>query len=759
MIYMQRAVISSQGSSPVALFHLPLLAVLMLLCCTVALSPLRVCGQRKDLQLEQVVDSWEFYPRRPISMQSSRDGKSYTTLSRGNVLRWSYATGKLIDTVFSPSQLESGVRVTGYEFNGAEDKLLVECDARSIYRRSYTARYYVFDLATHKLHCITPNAPVQQAHFLPSGEAVSYVWQNNLYVVNWSDGRVEQVTSDGVRNQIINGAPDWVYEEEFALTKGYCWSEDGRYLAYLRFDESEVREFSMPVYADSLYPVESRYKYPKAGERNSTVTVWVYDRQEKKSVQLNLGSMANAKGRAGEPDYYVPRIDWVPGVGVEVIMLDRLQRHVEIALYAPGVWNREVVYSETENLYIEELGDSYGSFLPDGRRFIVQSERNGFRHIYLCDRVSKNRVQLTRGGDEVCDVYGVDPSCDRLYYRGYDGSPLRTAVFSVNLQGKDRVNLSVEQGTNRAQFNSDFSYFSLWHSDAQRPLSVSLLRIEKKGRAASPVRILEDNAQLRATLQAYAMPRKEFFSFITSDGVSLNGYRIVPHDFDSTRRYPVLMYQYSGPGSQSVVDEFSVGWDEFMVTRGVVIVCVDGRGTGGRGEAFKKCTYGKLGDIESHDQIEAGRWLQKQPWVDGDRIGIWGWSYGGYMSSLCLMRAPEVFCMAISVAPVTSWRFYDTIYTERYMGLPQGNDSGYDDYTPLHHAAGLKGDFLLVHGTRDDNVHYQHSMRLVEKLVEQGKQFEMAVYPDRDHFIRGGGAYLHLHRRMQDFAERTLALR
>lgn len=727
-------------------FHLILMVLLFPLC--VMSSPLAM----KELTLSSVVDGEEFRVRRPLQMRSLRDGIHYTTLSgSGEVLRWRYRDGVCVDTLFSPRG-HKGVlgeaRVDGYEVTGRHGLLLLTTGRKRIYRRSFSAVYYLYDTQKERLWPLTERGRVQNAVVAPDGSKASYVYENNIYIVDLVSGAETAVTRDGVRNRVINGVADWVYEEEFALTECCVWSDDSKHLAFMRFDESGVKVFSMPYYGEGLYTGEYAYKYPKAGEANSEVSVHLYEVSAGTSRRVDLGYPQDFT------DYYVPRISWVAGRGLNVITLDRLQRQVRMLLYEPESGTSRPIYEEKEEQYISEIPTWYGQFLSDGERFIVASERDGYYHLYLETTGGGRRVQLTSGEDEVVDFYGVDEVQGRVYYSAYDGSPLRTAIFSVNLRGKSKRRHSFKPGWNQAQFSYDFSYYTLWHQSLTSPLRVDMCRTGE----GKPLREVEGNASLRERLAGYRLPRTEFFTVRTPDGVDLNGYRILPPDFDSTSRYPVLLFQYSGPNSQQVVDRFSIRWEHYLASRGCVVVCVDGRGTGGRGEDFRKCTYGRLGDLESRDQIFVGEWLRDQAWVDGSRIGIWGWSYGGYMSSLCLMRAPDVFSMAIAVAPVTNWRLYDTIYTERYMGLPQENGSGYDDHSPLHNTAGLKGRLLLVHGTFDDNVHFQHSMQLAEKLVRQGTFFEMAVYPDQDHFMGRRGAYRHLYERLQEFTERQFSL-
>ena len=434
-----------------------------------------------------------------------------------------------------------------------------------------------------------------------------------------------------------------------------------------------------------------------------------------------------------------------------MVRLNRLQNKVDLLMANPLTGQSETVFSETNEYYIEEPADSYPTFTQDGKYFIIPSERSGYNHLYLYNMNGDFVRQLTDGKDEVISIYGYDAKRKRVYYQAFDESPLRTAVYSVALDGKKQKKLSELPGTNSANFSTGFKYYIHFHSSVTTPTLVTLHNAKGK-----QMRVLEDNKNLTATLEQFEIPAKEFFSFTTSEGVELNGYMVKPLGFDENIEYPVLMYQYSGPGSRSVVDRFSVGWDEYLATEGYMVVCVDGRGTGGRGQEFKKMTYGQLGYYESIDQIEAAKYLQGLPYLDEERIGIWGWSYGGYMSSLCLFKAPEVFSMAIAVAPVTNWRYYDTIYTERFMGLPQDNANGYDDNSPINHVDGLQGKLLLVHGTGDDNVHVQNTIEMAEKLVQANKQFDMMLYPDKNHSIYGGNTRMHLYTLLSNYVKSNL---
>ncbi|MDX9854785.1 MAG: DPP IV N-terminal domain-containing protein, partial [Tenuifilaceae bacterium] len=544
-------------------------------------------------------------------------------------------------------------------------------------------------------------------------------------------------------NHIINGAADWVYEEEFALTTGMQWSPDGKKLAFYRFDESRVKQFNMNMFRNQLYPENYAYKYPKAGEDNSIVTIHVYNTATGSTNKMDIGP---------ETNQYIARIKWTTNANeLSMIRMNRLQNKLDILVADAATGNSRVLYSEENRYYVDEPADDYLTFTDDGKYFIIPSEKDGYNHLYVYGMDGALVRQLTTGTNEVKTIYGFDAKSKRVYYQAYDGSPMNTAVYFSTIDGKSSGKLTTQEGTNTADFSKGFKYYINFYSSVTVPTLVTLHNSKGK-----QVRVLEDNARLKETVAGYNMPQREFFTFTTSEGVTLNGYMVKPLNFDANTKYPVMMYQYSGPGSQSVLNRWRIGWDEYLATNGYLVVCVDGRGTGGRGEAFKKMTYGQLGYYESIDQIEAAKYLQTLSYVEPSRIGIWGWSYGGYMSSLCLFKGADVFRMAIAVAPVTNWRYYDSIYTERYMGLPQDNPTGYDNNSPINHVEKLKGKLLIVHGTGDDNVHVQNAVEMIEKLVQANKPFDMMFYPDKNHGIYGGNTTMHLYNLMDSYIKANL---
>ena len=670
-------------------------------------------------------------------VRSLSDGERYTTMSDGRVLCFSYRTGEPAGVLFDASAAEPRIEFTDYVLSADERRLLLTTDVEPIYRHSFTAEYWIYDRQDGSLRRLSQGGPQQQAQFSPDGSRVAFVRGGNLFVADPAAGSERQLTFDGRFNHIINGLPDWVYEEEFSFARAFAWSPDGRKIAYLRFDESRVKQYNMNRFAGGLYPENYTFKYPKAGEPNSVVELYCCDAADGSMVRMDTGE---------QTDQYIPRLFWTPTGQLGFYRLNRLQNHFEVLLCDSSGASR-VVYDERNDRYVERVDGRTVTFLPDGDRFVVRSERDGFMHLYLYSVSEGLLGRITSGEWEVTELLGIEG--DRVYYLSTETSPLRRDLYTVRLDGRGKRRLTGGDGTYRIAPSRGFRYFISYFSNVRTPNRVTLHRSD--GRL---VRTLEDNAALRAKLDELQVPVKEFFRFATSEGVELNGYMVRPNGFDSSRRYPVLMTQYSGPGSQQAADRWTIGWEDVLVQQGYIGACVDGRGTGFRGEEFKKCTYGELGKYETVDQIEAARYLASLPYVDPDRIGIYGWSYGGFMALNCILKGNDVFRAAIAVAPVTSWRFYDTIYTEIYNGLPQDNPSGYDDNSPIHFADRLKGKLLIAHGTGDDNVHIQNTYEMITKLVEYDKPFELYVYPDRNHGM--GPSRHHLMERCIEFVQRNL---
>ena len=708
-------------------------------------ATVQLTAQNKQITLEEIW-SGAFRTQGMDELNSLNNGKQYAVLnfdraSRStSVDKYDYETLKKTETIVSSADLDQINYFLSYQFSEDESKLLLAVDLKPVFRHSTLGIYFVYDVATKKLTRVAEDY-IQEPTFSPDATKVAYVKENNIYIKSLTDGSITQVTTDGEKNSIINGVTDWVYEEEFAFVRAFEWNKNSDRIAYIRFDESAVPEFSMDIFGNDLYPSEYTFKYPKAGEANSEVTLHVYNLSSKKVSDLPL-----------EDYYYIPRIEFTndPEV-VAVQTLNRHQNDLKLYFYNVNTQKADVILHETDNAYID-ITDNL-TFLEDNS-FIWTSERSGYNHIYLYDKAGKLKKQITDGEWEVTAYYGYDPKKKMVYYQSVEEGSIYRTVYAIKVNGKGKKKLSGTKGTNSATFSADFSYYINAYSSATSP-TVYTLNSAKDGKA---LQVIEDNKAAKEKFESYAVTPKEF-STINVNGYDLNMWMIKPADFDPNKKYPLFMYQYSGPGSQQVADSWYGNndyWHLMLAQQGYIVACVDGRGTGFKGAAFKKMTQLELGKYEVEDQIAAAKLLGSRTYIDENRIGIWGWSYGGFMSSNCILKGNDVFSMAIAVAPVTSWRFYDTVYTERYMTTPQENASGYDDNSPLSHVDKLKGAYLLVHGSADDNVHFQNTMRMVEALVQANKQFDWAVYPDKNHGIYGGNTRLHLFTKMTNFIKENL---
>ena len=697
-------------------------------------------AQQKQITLE---DIWggAFSTQGLEVLRSMNDGQHYTILNSdprartSSIDKYRYSTQEKVATLVATDSLSGIPYFTSYTFSEDESKVLLATQVEPIYRRSRLGIYYIYDLSSGDLVQIS-NEKIQEPTLSPSGDQVAFVLDNNLYIADLSTGAVSQVTSDGQPNAIINGVTDWVYEEEFAFVRAFAWNSDGSKLAFLRFDERDVPEFSMDVYGQDLYPYPHVFKYPKAGEANAKVSLHIHDLKTDATREVSLAEA-----------YYIPRIQWMNHPDhLSVQTLNRHQNRLTLHKVDAAEMKVDVLLEERDDAYVDVTDNL--TFLPDDR-FIWTSEKDGYNHIYLHDTDGSEKYQLTSGPWEVTSYYGYDAENRRIYYQSSEQGSINRDIYSVSDRGKRKERLSTGSGTNRASFSSDFSYFINTFSNVETPPVYTLHRASD----GELVRELKHNRELLETLKGYEMAPKEF-STLQVNGNELNMWMIKPADFDPNQKYPLFMFQYSGPGSQQVANRWNGGndyWHQMLVSKGYIVACVDGRGTGLKGRDFKKVTQLELGKYEVEDQIAAARKLSELPYIDEARTGIWGWSYGGFMSSNCILKGNDVFEMAIAVAPVTSWRFYDTIYTERYMHTPQENPDGYDDNSPLHYADQLKGKFLLVHGSADDNVHVQNTMRMIEALVQANKPFDWAIYPDKNHGIYGGNTRLHLYSKMTQF--------
>ncbi|MCO5725703.1 S9 family peptidase [Robiginitalea marina] len=702
-------------------------------------------AQQQKLTLEEIWGG-AFSTESLQALHSMEDGKHYTVLQSdpsaktSSIDKYQYETQQKVASLVASDSRVGIPYFTGYTFSADESKVLLATQVEPVYRRSTLGIYYVHDLKTGETIRVSPEM-IQEPTLSPDGGKVAYVWGNDLYVLDLSAGRVTRVTDDGEPNAIINGVTDWVYEEEFSFVRAFQWNSRGDRLAFLRFDEREVPEFSMDVYGSGLYPYPYVFKYPKAGEANSQVTLHLFDLNEGSTREVDLGS-----------PYYIPRIQWMNHPDhLSVQTLNRHQDHLVLHRVDAATLAVSTLLEERDAAYVEVTDNL--TFLPDDR-FIWTSEQDGFNHLYLHRADGTRQYQLTSGPWEVTAYYGYDPGSRRIFYQSSEEGSITRNIYSVSDRGKGQRRLSPGNGTSQAAFSADFTYFINTFSNVDTPPRYTLHRAAD-GRL---VRELKNNAPLLEKLEGYQLSPKEF-STLSVNGHELNMWMIKPSDFDPSKKYPLFMFQYSGPGSQQVANRWHGSndyWHQMLASEGIIVACIDGRGTGLKGRDFKKVTQLELGKYEVEDQIEAARILSELPYVDESRTGIWGWSYGGFMSSNCILKGNEVFEMAIAVAPVTSWRFYDTIYTERYMQTPRENASGYDDNSPLNFADRLRGKYLLVHGSADDNVHVQNTMRMVEALVRANKPFEWAVYPDRNHGISGGKTRLHLYTKMTRFVLENL---
>ena len=696
--------------------------------------------------LEGIFKEYAFSIRSVSGFYFLRDGLHYARLEKGQIVRYNLLTGEKAEVLFDAGAQagKNGFngKMNGYSFSSDEKKILIESEAESIYRHSTRANFFVWD--GKSLQAVSPDAKQRYATFSPNADKVAFVSDNDLYIKDLSSGALTRVTSDGELNKIINGATDWVYEEEFSFARAFQWSPDGNSIAYYRFDERAVPEFTMTQHTGDLYPSYVTFKYPKVGEANAVVSVHIYDLNTKKTATADLGQ---------NQDIYVPRILWTQDPNsLCIFRMNRHQNHLELLLADARTGKTSLLLEEKSQWYID-IHDNL-TFLKDGKHFLWTSEADGWYHIYLYDMKGKMVRQLTKGEWEVTAFYGVDEKAEEVFFQSTDGDPLRRSVRAVSLDGKKNRVLRQKGGMHSARFNSTFDYFIDNFSTINTAPVYTLT--DRKGKE---IRVLEDNAGIRDLQQAYGVQPVEFFTLTTSEEVTLNGYLIKPAGFDENTEYPLFMYLYGGPGSQQVTDSWkgqNYWWFQMLAQQGYMIACIDNRGTGGRGEAFKKMTYLQLGHYETIDQIEAARKLGALPYIDENRIGIFGWSYGGYMSSLCLLKGNDVFKAAIAVAPVTHWKWYDTIYTERFMRTLTENPEGYAANSPVLFADRLKGNYLLLHGTSDDNVHFQNAVEMSNALIEANKQFDTYFYPNRNHGIGGGNARFHLYTKMTQFLNEKL---
>ncbi|MDE6215064.1 S9 family peptidase [Bacteroides sp.] len=733
------------------------ISITFLLClCTLA----ALAQGGKALDLKEIV-SGKFTPQGIYGViPIPGDGEHYSQMNaeRTQIIKYSFKTGKQVEVLFDAATARECTfkRFDSYSFSPDGGKLLIATETTPIYRRSYTAVHYLYSLKrnldgkiNNVVEKLSDGGPQQVPVFSPDGNMVAFVRNNNIFLVKLLYGNSEsQVTEDGKRNEVLNGIPDWVYEEEFSFNRALEFSADGQMLAFIRFDEKDVPSYSFPLFAGQAphiaafekYPGEYTYKYPKTGEVNSKVSVHTFDIKSKVTRKINVPLDA---------DGYIPRIRFTQDPNKLAIMtLNRHQNRFDLYFADPRSTVAKLILRDESDTYIQESVFDNILFYPENFSFV--SEKSGYSHLYWYSIGGNLLKQVTAGNYEVQQFYGYAPEEGSFYFSSNEESPMRSAIYKVDRKGR-KIKLSSQTGTNSAQFSTNMKYYMNRYTSLDTPTVITL-----NDNMGKTLTTLVDNAALKQTLSGYAMPQKEFFTFQTSEGITLNGWMMKPADFSANKKYPALMFQYSGPGSQQVVDRFGVSWETYMASQGYIVVCVDGRGTGGRGAEFTKCTYLNLGVKEAKDQVETALYIGSQPYVDKSRIGIWGWSFGGYMTIMSMSEGRPVFKAGAAVAAVTDWNYYDTVYGERFMRTPKENAEGYKATSCFTRADKLHGNLLLIHGMTDDNVHFQNCAEYAEHLVQIGKQFDMQVYTNRDHGIYGGNTRLHLYTKLTNFFKQNL---
>lgn len=695
----------------------------------------------KPVDLKAIVDG-HFRQKTSVGeMRSLPDGEYYTAMNpeRDMIVKYAYRTGEPVDTLFNTKTARECTfdDFDGYTISSTGHHLIVWRETEAIYRRSRKMVVYDYDVRRNYVKPISDAAGKQMIPtFSPDGRMCAFVRDNNIWIRKFDYDTEVQVTKDGELNKILNGITDWVYEEEFSVTNLMAWSPDSEYLAYVRFDESEVPEYSMQVYGDGYYPSYYKFKYPKAGEKNSKVSLHAYCVQTRDTKTLKVPV---------DGDSYIPRITFTKNADqLAVMTLNRQQNIFNMYFVNPKSGVSRLILRDENKCYVDSEWLTSIHFLKDG--FTYVSEQDGYAHIYLYSPTGVVQRQVTKGNWDVTRFIGIDEKTKTVYYESAEESPTQRAVYKIDAKGV-KVKLSKSVGTNSASFSADYAYYVNRYSNANTPVRITV----NETKTGKELRVLQDNVALRERLKEYRFAPKEFMTVHTASDYEFNAWMIKPANFDPSKKYPVMMTQYSGPNSQQVLDSYSFGWEYYLASKGIIVVCVDGRGTGARGEAFRKCTYMRMGELESRDQVEAAQALGELPYIDKNRIAIWGWSFGGYNTLMALTVGNGTFKVGIAVAPPTDWRFYDTVYTERFMRTPQENFEGYNATSPLLRAKELKGKLLLIHGTADDNVHFMQSLEYAEALVQAGIQFDMHVYKDRNHGISGGNTSYHLYTKMSNY--------
>ena len=703
-------------------------------------------AQKKEISLEDIWETGTFRSSGISGLVSMNDGIHYTTIKKDTIFRFSYEKETTPEIIVGKNQLVvngAGIHIDKYQFSPDENKILIATETEQIYRHSTREKYFVFDRKSSLLTPVSAGEKQMHATFSPDGTKVGFVRGNNIFIKDLTTGKEIQVTTDGKQNNIINGATDWVHEEEFTFSVAYFWSPDSKKIAYYKFDESKVKEFSFDEFNNNLYPTQYRFKYPKAGENNSIVTIHIYNLANAADRLIDIGK---------ETDQYIPRVKWTMDANtLSLVRMNRYQNKLDLLFANATTGETKIVYSETSSTYIdihEGQGD-YVHFTGDKKNFIIMTEVDGFNHLYLHDMSGKLVNQITKGNFDVVSFKGIDEKTKTVFYIASESTATEKDIYSIQMNGSGKKKISLQKGTHSPTFSNGMKFYINTFSSANTPNSISIHNSQGK-----EIRVLENNKDLIKKMQEFEISKKELFLFKTTEGIELNAWLIKPANFNATKKYPVFLTFYGGPGRILVNNSFDAGgyfWHQMLAQKGYIVMCVDNRGTAYRGVEFKKCTYKQLGKLEVTDQIETAKYLATLPYVDKNRIGTFGWSYGGYLSSLCITIGADFFKTAIAVAPVTNWRYYDNIYTERFMSLPQENPKGYDDNSPINHVNKLKGKYLLIHGSADDNVHYQNTMEMVSALVNAKKQFDLFIYPDKNHGISGGNTRMHLYTKMTNF--------
>jgi dipeptidyl-peptidase 4 len=719
------------------------LLIILLLTCISALS-------QSSIDNQVIWYSGTFYPEQINAVNSLNDGKHFTSLDNNRktgeteINKYSYLDYTKTATLLS-SSIINNLSIGDYQFNFDESKVLISTETEPIYRHSSKSNFYVYDFKTSILKELTDFSKGKQrlAEFSPKGDKIAFVRENNIFIIDLNTNLETQVTLDGKINEVINGATDWVYEEEFSFNKGFQWSSDGSKIAYYSFYEGDVKEFQMQMYGN-LYPTQYKFKYPKAGENNSVVSIFVYELDQQRTTPFDIGT---------DSDIYIPRIKWSKDPNVLTVQkMNRLQNNIELLVgnfssdrpNSHGV-KTKTIYKESSKTYID-IHDNL-IFLEGASKFLWTSEKDGYNHIYLIE--GKTQTQITTGKWEVTEVYGYNNLDNSIYFQAAKEHPTKREVYSIKIGSNDLRKLSLKSGTNSAEFSKTYDYYIHYNTTANTPHYITL-----HDNSGKLIKVLKDNQALIKRMEKFNLSKKEFFTIKNDEGQDLNAWMIKPTNFKKNKKHPLLMFVYGGPGINTVNDSWewmNYFWWQMLAQKGYIVVSVDARGTGFRGKDFKHSTYLQLGKLETEDQISVAKNLGNFKYIDKDRIGIFGWSYGGYMSSLCITKGADVFKTAIAVAPVTNWRYYDNIYTERFMRTPQENGKNYDINSPINHVDKLKGNYLLIHGMADDNVHYQNAVEMVDALIKANKQFDSFAYPNKNHGIYGGNTRWHLYDMMTNY--------